>query len=80
DPHADALALRKALAAAGTDPTVDVRLVVQLLAHIDRSVRLEAMVASTRRGVDLRGFDPDGDEAARAAAVARIKEALSSRR
>ncbi|MBL8766619.1 MAG: hypothetical protein JNL94_04585 [Planctomycetes bacterium] len=80
DPHADALALRKALAAAGTDPTVDVRLVVQLLAHADRSVRLEAMVASTRRGVDLRGFDPDGDEPARAAAIARIKEGLSSRR
>lgn len=76
----DVLALRKALAAAGTDASVDLSQIVAYLGHADRAVRLEAMVALTRRGVDARAFDPDAAAPARAAAIERIKRELPSRR
>lgn len=79
-PNSDPLALRKALAAAGTDASVDLTQIVASLGHADRSVRLEAMVALTRRGVDVRGFDPDAVESARTAAIDRIKRELAARR
>lgn len=77
---ADVVSLRKALAAAGTDATIALDLLVGFLAHADRAVRLEAMVSLTRRGVNVRDYDPDAPEAARAAAIERIKESLPTRR
>ncbi len=70
--------LGRAIDAAGIMPDVDATLLLPLLDHAQRTIRLRAMVALQRRLGSVAPYDPEADSAARQRVIEELRRRLGS--